>query len=130
MAKAKLPKPRNGGTMTEAQYFGKLRTTLRRAFRWWTPMRLALEAAKRPSISSNKRLKFEYICCKCNHWFPRKEVEIDHVDPCGSLNTLADVAQFIQKLTPEDIDAFQILCKSCHQEKTNSERKSRICHKQ
>lgn len=124
-----LSKPRNGGTMTESQYFSKLRTTLRRAFRWWTPMRLALDAAKRSSLSSNKRLKFEYICCACKHWFPRKEVEIDHLVPCGALNTLEDIGPFIKRLTPENIDAYQILCKICHQVKTNSERKLKTCGK-
>lgn len=129
MAKTKIQKTRNGGTMTEAQYFGKLRSTLRRAFMWWIPMKQALEVAKRPSQNSlNKRLKFEYQCANCGEWFPRKEIHVDHVVPCGSLNTYDDIAQFVQNLTPEHADAYQILCKAkCHQEKTNRERKSRAC---
>lgn len=129
MAKTKIQKTRNGGTMTEAQYFGKLRSLLRRGFMWWIPMKQALEAVKRPSQNSlNKRLKFEYQCAECGEWFPRKDIHIDHIYPCGSLNTYEDLARFVQNLTPEDPNAYQILCKDkCHREKTNWERKSKVC---
>jgi hypothetical protein len=47
---------RNAGTMTESQYFSKIRSMLRSGFRYWKPMQLALEAASRPSQSVNKRI--------------------------------------------------------------------------
>lgn len=122
MAK-KAVRTRNAGTLTEAQYFQKLRHALRRAFRWWIPMKLALKAAERKSQSLNRRLKFEYQCAHCKNWFPRKEVEIDHIIPCGTLSSLEDIAMFITKLTPEDPSAYQVLCtKICHYKKTQDER--------
>ena len=122
----KVQKTRNNGTMTEAQYHAKIRSALRRAFQWWEPMKLALKMAQRKSQSSNKRLKFEYKCAECEDWFARKEVHIDHIEGCGSLNSIYDIPLFIQRLTVEDPKAYQILCKKCHQNKTNEERKQRV----
>ena len=62
---------RNGNTLTEAQYFSKIRSILRSGFRYWVPMQQALKAASRPSQSLNKRLKTEYQCNHCKKWFKR-----------------------------------------------------------
>jgi hypothetical protein len=107
--------------MTEYEYLNFIRATLRRAFRFWIPLRVALKAAERPSQSANKRLKYEYHCNDCGGWFPRKEVEVDHVLPCGTFTRLEDVVQFIRNLTPENPGLFQVLCKRCHRAKTNYE---------
>lgn len=123
--KSRIPKTRNGKTMTEAQFFQKLRHSLRNGFRWWKPMMEALKAASRPSQSPNKRLKTEYQCIKCKHWFPRTQVQIDHVIPCGSLNNYEDVVPFIKNLTQENISAYQILCKKDHNIKTLAEKEAR-----
>ena len=116
---------RNGGTMTESQYFSKIRSMLRSGFRYWKPMQLALEAASRPSQSTNKRIKKEYQCAKCKKWFKRADVEIDHIEEAGSLNKYEDIVPFIQRLTKEDISSYQILCKPDHKIKTDSFRKSK-----
>lgn len=113
---------RNGGTMTESMYFSKIRSALRKAFQYWIPATEALEKASRPSQSKNKRLKKEYQCNHCKNWFPNKQVQIDHIVPCGSLNSYDDIKNFIISLTPENIDAFQVLCKPCHNKKTQNER--------
>lgn len=108
--------------MTEAAYFSRLSNALRKTFRWWVPIKLALKAASRPSQSLNKRLKVEYQCAKCKQWFRRDDVEVDHVVPCGTLRRYEDIPEMIRLLTPEDPGAFQVLCKPHHQEKTNTER--------
>jgi hypothetical protein len=116
---------RNGGTMTESQYFSKIRSILRSGFRYWKPMQLALEKASRPSQSLNKRIKKEYQCAKCKKWYKRADVEIDHKQECGSLSNYEDIVPFIQRLTKENIDAYQILCKPCHKLKTEAFRQSK-----
>lgn len=116
----KVEKTRNAGTLTESQYFSKIRSGLRKAFMWWKPMQLALDKASRPSQSSNKRVKKEYQCAKCKKWFQRKEVEIDHIIECGSLKSYDDIIPFIQRLTIEDVEGFQVLCKPCHRTKTHN----------
>lgn len=116
---------RNGGTMTESQYFSKIRSILRSGFRYWKPMQLALEAASRPSQSLNKRIKKEYQCAKCKKWYKRADVEIDHILECGSLQKYEDIVPFIQRLTKEEVSAYAILCKPCHKLKTDAFRQSK-----
>ena len=116
---------RNGGTMTESQYFSKIRSILRSGFRYWKPMQLALEASSRPSESTNKRIKKEYQCNHCKQWFKRADVEIDHIEEAGSLNNYDDIVPFIQRLTKEHISSYQILCKPDHKIKTDDFRKSK-----
>lgn len=127
MAKRKsTERLRNGGKMTEAEFFSKIRSSLRRGFMFWHPMMLALKKASRPSQSNNKRLKTEYQCENCKKWFKRDDVHIDHRIECGSLKTYDDIVPFIKRLTVEDPDMFQILCKNkCHKEKTKDERNRR-----
>jgi 5-methylcytosine-specific restriction endonuclease McrA len=127
MAKVKVSKPkpiksRNGGTMTEAAFWGKLRSMFRRGFQWWVPIRLALEKASRPSQSANKRLKKEYLCAMCTQWFPRKHIEVDHIVPCGRLLSYEDIGPFVERLACEDVDSYQVVCKPCHHWKTAQEK--------
>lgn len=77
-------------------------------------MQKALDNASRPSESDNKRLKKEYKCAYCHLWFPRKSVEIDHKIQAGSLRCYDDVVPFLIRLTSENVDDYQILCKPCH----------------
>lgn len=121
----KVARTRNGGTFTESMYWSAIRSALRAKFRYWKPAVAALNAAKRPSQSRNKRLKHEYQCAKCKKWFPRKDVQIDHIKPCGSLKCEKDIAPFLKRLTPEDPSAYQILHTECHKAKTAKERKEK-----
>lgn len=119
--RTKVAKTRGAGTLTEGEYFSRIRSALRRVFRWWPPMMLALKAAARPSQNPNKRIKVEYLCANCGTWRTRKEVEIDHIEECGSLNNYGDIVPFIQRLTKENAAAYQVLCKdTCHKDKTKA----------
>jgi hypothetical protein len=116
---AKSIKTRNNGTMTEAAFWGWIRSGLRNRSIYWKPINECLNLAKRKSQStSNKRLKFEYQCNSCKNWFARKEVEVDHIVPCGSLNK-ETVAVFIERLFCE-VNHLQVLCKNCHHSKTHN----------
>ena len=118
----KVARTRNLGTMTEAMFWGKVRSELRRAFRWWKP---ALEALKRQRIASKgpRGRKWLYRCEGCGKLFLRSAVQIDHRIPCGTLTDYAHVGEFLRRLCPESPDDFRILCrKVCHQQKTNAER--------
>jgi len=116
-------KTRNAETLTEAAYWGKVRSVLRGGFRYWKPIMNALNASSRAYKGENKRQKKEYQCAICGGWFMRKNVEVDHIIPCGSLKCAADIAPFLERLTAEDPKSFQTACKSCHLLKSNSERK-------
>lgn len=111
---------RNAHTMTEAEYFAMVLSALRRTTRFWKPIVAVLEAAKRDSQSSNKRLKFEYLCESCRNWYPKASVQVDHIVPCGGINGYDKVVPWLLKAHVEE--GFQVLCKPCHKRKTDEEK--------
>ena len=118
-----VKKNRNGGLWTEARYWQQVRSFLRKAFRFWKPATDSLERSKRIYEGENKRQKWEYQCNKCKEYFPRKTVQIDHKIPVGSLKGEEDLIAWLRRLTPEDTNAYQVLCSSCHKMKSLEERK-------
>ncbi len=110
----RVPKTRNANTITESAFFSKIRSALRAGFRFWKPMMMALAKAERPSQDANKRIKKEYQCSHCQGWYQRRMVEIHHIVECGSLKDWEDIVPFIQRLTCEDVDGYEVLCKECH----------------
>lgn len=119
----RVPRTRAGGEWTEAAFWGFLRSLLRDGSRRWAPIvRQALDAAKRPSQSENKRLKWEYQCAECHGWYSRKEVHVDHIVPCGPCGSWDEFAQFAERLFCE-ADGLAVMCRECHEEKTNRQRR-------
>ena len=111
-----VEKTRNSNTWSEARYFGFIRSTLRAGFTRWGPKH---EAKKKAKVAYNA-----YECASCGETFTNKEVEVDHIVPAGSLKSFDDLPQFVERLFCE-ADGFQLLCKPCHQDKTNAERLAR-----
>lgn len=104
--------------MTEAAFWGMIRSALRRRSMYWKPIQDAKMAARRESQSENKRQKWEYQCNSCKSWWNAKEIEVDHEMEAGSLRCSDDVGPFIERLFAET--GYQVLCKSCHLNKTKS----------
>ena len=121
----RAPRPHNLGTMTKAQVMGRIRSCLRRhLFRYdWLPKKRALEVARRTARSA--RAKWEYKCAHCRKWWLRREVEVDHIEPCGSMRDYAEIPWWIENYLCEEVEGFQVLCKSCHRKKTARERERR-----
>ena len=111
------PKTRGNGTLTEAQFWAKIRNSLRQASRYWAPGDACKKEAKRPYKGLNKKQKFEYLCNHCKKGFPEKEVQKDHVLPAGSLNKASDFESYIERLFCEK-ENYQILCSTCHTAKS------------
>lgn len=63
-----------------------------------------------------------YTCAMCASSFLKKDIQIDHINPIGSFKSLDEISKFISRLYCP-YDNLQVLCKSCHREKTNDERK-------
>lgn len=125
MPKKVKEKPFGGGRYTQSQFFSFIRSALRQKSRRWAPIYECLQDARRPSKSKNARLKWEYKCAKCKRWKPQKEVSVDHIVPAGSLNSFEDLPGFVQRLFCER-DGLQVLCKTCHDKKTNKEKSSSV----
>jgi 5-methylcytosine-specific restriction endonuclease McrA len=113
----RVARTRNAGTMTESQFWGMIRSSLRQKSRWWKPIAKAKEKARR--AAKKGKLKWEYQCNSCKGWFASKEVEVDHIIEAGSLRSYDDLAGFVERLFAEDLDSYQVLCKTCHKEKTH-----------
>lgn len=119
--KPRVPKTRNAGTMTESAFWSFIRSALRQKSRWWKPITLAKQKARRPYKGPNKRQKFEYLCALCNKYHPEKNINVDHMVPAGSLNCAHDLPGFVERLFCE-LDNLQVLCTTCHDKKTKAEK--------
>jgi hypothetical protein len=119
--KPRTPRTRNAGTMTEAAFWSMIRSALRQKSRWWKPVSKCKELAKRAYKGKNKRQKWEYQCNKCKEWFKSDEVNVDHIEPAGSLNCAEDLPAFVETLFCEQ-NNLQCLCLNCHNIKTQKEK--------
>ena len=105
---------------TTARFNQFIRSALRSSFNRWPPKFDTLKKAQRTVVG--KRHKYEYQCASCGEWFKQKEVQVDHIVPAGS--SLHDWNTFIEKLLVGE-DGLQVMCKPCHQVKTQEERKAK-----
>lgn len=125
-AKPRVPRTRGNGKYTEAAYWAWIRSSLRRMSQRWPPLYSVLNDCKRKVEDSDRakwgnRIRFVYQCAECKLHYPKKEVEVDHIIPCGSLKCAEDVGPFIERMLCEK-DGLRVLCHGCHQTITNEQR--------
>jgi len=123
-AKPRVIKTRNAGTMSESAFWSFIRSGLRQKSRWWKPITQCKLEAKRVYKGTNKRQKFEYQCNECKNWYQEKLINVDHIQPAGSLNCANDLPAFVERLFVE-VEGLQVLCSNCHDKKTAKERENR-----
>jgi hypothetical protein len=101
---------------------GKIRSSLRNLSRWWKPFSEALKKASHVYyVGRAKRVM--YLCAVCNKPHGRKDVEVNHIVPVGSLKNYYDLPGFCERLFVEDISLLEVVCKKCHSAITNEQRK-------
>lgn len=116
---------RNNGKWTDARYHGFITATLRSGSRRWPPRYECLAAAKTDKKINEKtgRLAQHYRCAACSGEFTSKDVQVDHIDPVISPSTgFVSWDVYIERLFCEK-DNLQVLCTTCHKEKSKKERK-------
>jgi len=120
--------------MTDAAFFGKIRSMLRKEWRNSKPYKDATKQARRPYAGGGRR-KFVIECSQCSDTYflneriqvdsakkgVTKEVlayQIDHKIDAGTLKTFDDISGFAERLfcPPEGL---QVLCYHCHYKKTH-----------
>ena len=52
----------------------------------------------------------------------QKQISVDHIEPVGTLRDYDDLPNFVRRLFVDE-EGLQILCKDCHDKKTQAERK-------
>jgi hypothetical protein len=122
--KIKVARTRNNGTMTESAFWSMIRSALRQKSRWWKPVAQAKLLARRKNQSGNKKLRWEYKCAECQNWYPEKNIQVDHIDPAGTLKSYSDLPGFVERLFCE-VEGLQCLCTKCHDIKTKKENEER-----
>lgn len=124
MAKARVPKTRASGTMSEAAYRGFIRSLLRKGSMRWRPKSEVKKKARHPVKLPGKTARpvFHCTCASCGKLVPETESAVDHinpiVDPAVGFTTWDD---FIHNLYCEE-EGLQVLCNPCHHEKTQAEK--------
>ena len=108
--------------MTKAEYENYIRQGLRMASIRWPVRGQVLRAATREYTGPIPRRKVERQCAACQNWFFSEDVQVDHIQECGSL--VDDPGGFIARMFCE-ADNMQVLCKGCHQAKTRASRLAR-----
>lgn len=123
---AKAEKTRCSGTWTEARYNSFIKSGIRSLTRKWKPMFDCLAEAKTWKKVNPKtgREAMHYKCAECGNDFPLKEVVVDHIEPIVPTDHHATWDEIIERALVEK-DGFQVLCKPCHQPKSNEENAER-----
>ncbi len=128
----KVERPHCDGTWTKARFYQFIRSALRQASVKWPPRAQAMRDGRRRYVGPNPRQKWEYQCARCGEWFPQKNIELDHVVPCGTLRDLDDLPEFVRRLLVEK-HGFRRLCKiraedgtvtGCHKHVTTKARRN------
>tara|TARA_R110000850_G_scaffold75037_1_gene164005 strand:- start:44 stop:484 length:441 start_codon:yes stop_codon:yes gene_type:complete len=135
----KTPPFKHFSEWTTARFFGFIRSGLREKFnRYPVKYRVLGSAATTVPVLDDKGLQVEYKsgpkkgtlkfakaykCASCEQLFNQKSVQVDHIEPAGSLQSFEDLASFAERLFCGE-EGLQILCTQCHDIKTKEDREN------
>lgn len=127
MARPSGPKTRCSGKWTEARYRSFITSCLRQGSRRWAPIS---EVQKEARVSRGV-----YLCAGCKEEVPatikvgrkrQQNVFVDHVNPIVDPEVgFTTWDEYIERMFCEK-DNLQLLCKSCHDIKSDEERAKAI----
>lgn len=123
MAKAKSEKKPRKIKTPEDRINGYIFGAINRIWRW-SPARKECLAL---SLVKDSSLKGEWhTCAKCDGIFPKKDVQVDHIDPVVDPATgFIDWNTHIKRKLYITVKDLQTLCKPCHKNKSVEENSRR-----
>lgn len=76
----------------------------------------------RKNVKVNARIsRGKYKCLKCEGIYGPREIDLDHIEPVISVEEgFIDWNTYINRLFVDE-EGYQVLCKSCHKQKTHEE---------
>lgn len=111
---------------TKASYFSWLRGVLRKG---WNNSPVKVEFAKNvrhriknPNPKGRHKEVWGHTCNICGCVDVTSKFQVDHKDNAGSLKGWEDVGGFTKSLLGCSMDDLQMLCKTCHDQKSYAER--------
>jgi hypothetical protein len=105
---------------SNSQFWSFIRSGLRAKWSRYPVKFQVLNAAKRKALL-NPRAKWEYQCDVCKTWVLQKDIEVDHIIPCGALRSYEDLPQFVERLFC-GAEHLRTVCKQCHKIITKEEK--------
>jgi 5-methylcytosine-specific restriction endonuclease McrA len=128
----KTPPFKHWPAWTQARFWGFIRSGLREKFNRYPPKYEAMKAVvsdeptgeyyKTGHRKGQAKTVKRYLCASCGNRFRQYDVQVDHIVSAGSLKSFADLPGFTERLFC-GVDDLQILCKPCHERKTQEEKK-------
>ncbi len=116
------PKKRKIRKKNDFRLEGYIFGALRKIWRWHPERKKALTLAK---LHDQRADDLYFSCAKCDQFFTRKNIHIDHVDPVvDPAKGFTTWDNYIEGLFVTS-DKLQVLCKDCHLIKTQLENKGR-----
>lgn len=95
----------------------------RRAFKW-SPARKAIREEAKVIVKGND-IEFQR-CKKCGETCRRKQTMVDHIIPvAGPEGYSKSWDEIKRRMSFDDTTNLQVLCKKCHQPKSNKENRER-----
>lgn len=126
-------KPHNSGQWTQARLRSFIMSALRRA--QWPPKYKSIAQARicRAPNPKTGKMAMLHSCPCCKSVYTASDMHADHREPVVPVNGVwGETTRFLgynwnellQRLLVE-VDGFDAICKTCHKEKTKTERKQR-----
>lgn len=124
----RVPRTRAGKKWTEASFWAFIRAGLRQLSRRWPPIAQAPLARRIPYVGNDPRRKWQAVldenlkwvylvkCDECKAVKRINEVETDHIVPCGSVRSFAEMAEWAERNLCE-ADGLRVLCHECHEKR-------------
>lgn len=108
---------------TEAAFYSWIRSQLRKGWSRHPVKNLYLQNNRFKSLNERGRITWHLECEHCRKNTPQTKIQVDHLNPAGSLKTTEDLGKFVERLYFVTFDTIRVLCIPCHQTITYAEKK-------
>lgn len=108
---------------TESAFYGWVRGQLRKGWSRHPIKNLLIQNNRFKKDNGKGRHTWHLECSICKQDTPQTKIQVDHITPAGSLNSVDDIGPFIERLYFVTFDSLRIVCIPCHAIITHQERR-------
>lgn len=103
---------------------------IRKVWRYSPARQMARKLAEHPTKIDKKTGKKYQRCTADGLYHKREDTQVDHINPAVAVTGFQDWNTYIERTLAVTVDDLQILCKSCHKEKSKKENEERRKHRE